>query len=143
MITHWSLLLALGLLVLSPALAHQDFYIPDLSSKAEIPGEEIYNELVDEVQKLHNQEINYLQYLGAVAARQQREEEMLQQQKQEQQRRSSLQQFGDEAAASIVDEIPAESSVKDLNRLGRLQELPKPLPYQKAKEEKKSNHCKS
>lgn len=134
MITHCSfLLLTVGLMAFaSPALASQDPYLP----KADIPGEELYNELAVEVHKLHNQELKLLQYLGGMAAKQQQEEELIQQEmhKQQQQQRT-----GDD---SLLDELPAENPVKTLNRLARLQELPKPLTYQKPREEKKSNHCK-
>lgn len=132
MITHCSFLLfTLGLMAFaSPALAHQDSYLP----KSDIPGEELYHELADEVHKLHNQEMKLLQYLGGRAAKQQQEEELIQQEMLKQQ-----QQTGDD---SLLDELPAENPVKVLNRLARLQELPKPLAYQKPREEKKSNHCK-
>ncbi|XP_058830290.1 uncharacterized protein LOC131689310 [Topomyia yanbarensis] len=142
MITHWNVLLAMGLLVfISPALARQDPYLPEISSKVEIPGEELYNEMVDEVQKLHNQEINYLQYLGAMAVRQQREEELLQQKQQQQQQSPQPQTVvGDDSVSAILDELPVDSPVKSLNRLGRLQPTQKLLSYQKSKDEKKSNH---
>ncbi|XP_058465434.1 uncharacterized protein LOC131438994 [Malaya genurostris] len=143
MITHWNVLLVMGLLMFSPALGRQEPYLSDLSSKVEIPGEELYSEMVDEVQKLHNQEINYLQYLGAMAIRQQREEELLRRQQQTvQQKQKQLQQaeVGDDSVTSILEELPDDSPVKSLNRLNRLQTVPKTVPYQKAKDEKKSNH---
>lgn len=138
MITHWSFLLALGLIMLSPALARQDPYLPELVPKAEIPGEELYGELVEEVQKLHNQEINYIQYLGAMAARQQREEDLIQQQQLVLQQKQE--QLGDDSGSLLLDEIPADSPTKSLNRLERLPTLPKPVPFQKPKDEKRSNH---
>lgn len=132
MIIHCSfLLLTVGLVAFaSPALARQDPYI----TKADIPSEELYSELADEVQKLHNQELKLLQYLGGIAAKQQQEEELIQQELHKQQQQ---QQVGDD---SLLDDLPAENPVKTLNRLTRFQELPKPLTYQKPREEKKSNH---
>lgn len=126
MITHWSyLLLATGLIAFaSPAMA----YIP----KAEIPGEELYNELADEVQKLHREELKLLQIMGNMAAKQQQDEEILQQELQKQQSTNT-----DDL---LVEDAPAENPVKALNRLARLQEHPKALSYQKPREEKKSNH---
>lgn len=131
MITHWSLLIAVGLMALaSPALARQDPYLP---------GEELYNELADEVQKLHKEELKLLQIMGNMAAKQQQEEELLQQELSKQQQQQ--QQSGDDSLGSLLDELPAENPVKALNRLSRLQEHPKPISSaQKPREEKKSNH---
>lgn len=131
MITHCRLLLlAVGLMAFaSPALARQDSYLP----KADIPGEELYNELADEVHKVHTQEMKLLQYLGGLAAKQQQEEELIQQELHKQQ----LQTARDD---SLLDDVPAENPVKVLNRLSKLQDLTKPLNYQKPREEKKSNH---
>lgn len=117
----------------SPALARQDPYI----SKADMPAEELYSELADEVQKLHNQELKLLQYLGGLAAKQQQEEELIQQELHKQQQQQQQQLTVDD---SLLDDLPAENPVKTLNRLARLQDLPKPLTYQKPREEKKSNH---
>lgn len=108
----------------SPAMA----YIP----RAEIPGEELYNELADEVQKLHREEFKLLQIMGNMAAKQQQDEEILQQELQKQQPPN-----GDD---SLVEDTPAENPVKAMNRLARLHDYPKPLSYQKPREEKKSNH---
>lgn len=126
MITHWSyLLIATGLMAFaSPAAA----YIP----KAEISGDEVYNELADEVQKLHREELKLLQIMGNMAAKQQQDEEILQQELQKQQPSN-----GDDL---LVEDLPAENPVKALNRLARLQEHPKALSYQKPREEKKNNH---
>lgn len=136
MITHWScLLIAVGLMAFaSPALARQEAYFP----KADIPGEELYNELADEVQKLHKEELKLLQIMGNMAAKQQQEEELIQQELA--QRQLQQQQNGDDTTGSLLDDLPAENPVKALNRLARLQEHPKPLSYQKPREEKKSNH---
>lgn len=121
-----------------------------LDLKEDIPVEELYNELVEEEQKLHDKEVNYLQVLGAVAARQLREEELLQQQERHQDRqRAQLAQLaaavngGDhqqqQQQASLLDELPPVESAA--SRLAREQQvLPKALPYQKAKDEKKNNH---
>lgn len=117
----------------SSALARQDSY----NLKADIPAEELYSELADEVHKIHNQELKLLQYLGGIAAKQQQEEELIQQELHKQQQQQQQQQTGDD---SLLDDLPAENPVKTLNRLARLQELPKPLTYQKPREEKKSNH---
>lgn len=115
--------------------------------KEDIPVEELYNELVEEEQKLHDKEVNYIQVLGAVAARQLREEELLQQQERRQDRqRAQLAQLAaavngadQQQQASLLDELsPVESAA---TRLAREQQvLPKALPYQKAKDEKKNNH---
>ncbi|XP_055531686.1 uncharacterized protein LOC129722342 [Wyeomyia smithii] len=142
MITHWSFLLGLGLLVMTPALARPDPYQSELNPKADIPSEILYNDLVDEMQKLHNKEDNYLQYLAAKAIRQQREEDLLQQKQQELQQQLMLQQSPaavaavEEAESSNLDEVPAESPIKTLNRLHT---TPKLLSYPKARDEKKSN----
>lgn len=116
--------------------------------KEDIPVEELYNELVEEEQKLHDKEVNYLQVLGAVAARQLRDEELLQQQERRQDRqRAQLAQLaaavtgngGDQQQASLLDELPPVESAA--SRLAREQQvLPKAVPYQKAKDEKKNNH---
>ncbi|XP_055610740.1 uncharacterized protein LOC129757501 [Uranotaenia lowii] len=164
MITHWNLVLVLGMFtVLSPAaLARQaDSYTPPelaVGPRAELPAaEELYSDLVDEVQKLHNQEINYLQYLATLANRQQRQEDLLQQQqavleelqekqqvaahRHQQQKQLLTGDAADESLVDLLNEIPADSGAnKNLNRLARLHEqLPKQqLPYQtKAKDEKK------
>ncbi|EAT37495.1 AAEL010529-PA [Aedes aegypti] len=133
MITHWScLLIAVGLMAFAgPALARQDTYLP----RADIPGEELFNELADDVQKLHKEQLKLLQIVGNMAAKQQQEEELLQQEIQKQQ-----QQNGDDSIGSLLDDLPAENPVKTLNRLTRLQEHPKPISSQKPREEKKSNH---
>lgn len=134
MITHWSLLIAVGLMAFaSPALARQDTYL----SRADIGGgggEELYNELADEVQKLHKEELKLLQIMGNMAAKQQQEEELLQQELTKQQ------QNGDYSTGSVLDDYNAENPVRALNRLTRLQEHPKPISGQKPREEKKSNH---
>lgn len=133
---------------------------PDRSAvadlKEDIPVEELYNELVEEEQKLHDKEVNYIQALGAVAARQLREEELLQQQERRQERqRAHLAQLAAVAAvnggdqdqqASLLDEIPAVGESLAASRLAREQQqqqqqlAPKAMPYQKAKDEKKNNH---
>lgn len=116
----------------SPAQARQDLYIP----KADIPAEELYNDLADEVHKLHNQELKLLHYLGGLAAKQQQEEELIQQELHKQQQQQQ-QQNGDD---SFLDDLPVENPVKAMNRLVRLQDLPKPLSFPKPREEKKSSH---
>lgn len=146
MITHWNFLLALGLAMFGYALARPDPYLSDLNPKADIPGEELYNELVGEVQKLHSQEVNYLQHLGAIAASQQRQEELihLQQKALEEQvmprHRRPLQPYPEEQQVASLLEDSIDSPTTNSNRGGRLQEPLKPLPYQKAKDEKKSTH---
>lgn len=119
-----------------------------LDLKEDIPVEELYNELIEEEQKLHDKEVNYIQVLGAVAARQLREEELLQQQEHRQDRqRAHLAQLAaavnggeQEQQASLLDELP-ESATSRLAREQQQQMLPpKSLPYQKAKDEKKNNH---
>lgn len=135
MITRRSfLLLTVGLMVFAcPALARQDAYLP----KADIPGEELYNALADEVQKMHNEELKLIGYLQRMATRHEHEEELIQQELHKQQQQQQQQQTGDD---SLLDDLPAENPVKTLSKLSRLQELPKPLAYQKPREEKKSNH---
>lgn len=126
--------------------------------KEDIPVEELYNELVEEEQKLHDKEVNYIQVLGAVAARQLREEELLQQQERRQERqRAHLAQLAAAAAvnggdqdqqqqASLLDELPAMGESSAASRLAREQQqqqqllAPKAMPYTKAKDEKKNNH---
>lgn len=124
--------------------------------KEDIPVEELYNELVEEEQKLHDKEVNYIQVLGAVAARQLREEELLQQQERRQERqRAHLAQLaaavngdnGDQGQqqASLLDELPAAMGESSTSRLAREQQqqqllAPKAMTYQKAKDEKKNNH---
>lgn len=135
MITHRRfLLLTVGLMAcVGPALARQEPYLP----RGDVPGEELYSELADEVHKLHNQELKLLQYLGGLATKQQQEEELIQQELHKQQHQQQQQQTVDD---SLLDDVPAENPVKVLNRLARLQEVPKPMTYQKPREEKKSNH---
>lgn len=124
--------------------------------KEDIPVEELYNELVEKEQKLHDKEVNYIQVLGAVAARQLREEELLQQQERRQERqRAHLAQLaaavngdnGDQGQqqASLLDELPAAMGESSTSRLAREQQqqqllAPKAMTYQKAKDEKKNNH---
>lgn len=125
--------------------------------KEDIPVEELYNELVEEEQKLHDKEVNYIQVLGAVAARQLREEELLQQQERRQERqRAHLAQLAAAAVnggdqdqqqqASLLDELPAMGESSAASRLAREQQqqqqmlAPKAMPYTKAKDEKKNNH---
>lgn len=130
MITHCRLLLllAVGLMaVASPALARQD-----------IPGEELYNELAEEVHKVHTQEMKLLQYLGGLAAKQ--EEELIQQELNKQQQQQQQQQLQTTRDDSLLDDVPAENPVKVLSRLSKLQDFAKTPSYQKPREEKKSNH---
>lgn len=149
-----SSLLAVSLLLLLSLGPMATWARPNpLDLKDDIPVEELYNELVEEEQKLHDKEINYIQALGAVAARQLHEEELLQQQERRQERqRAHLAQLaaamnggGDqEQQASLLDELPAmaDSSSSRLAREQQQQVLvaPKAMPYQKAKDEKKNNH---
>lgn len=151
--SNWCPLLAVSLLLALGPMA--TWARPDRSGllaaadlKEDIPVEELYNELVEEEQKLHDKEVNYLQVLGAVAARQLRDEELLQQQERRQERqRAQLAQLaaaavngGDQQQASLLDELPPVESAA--SRLAREQQvLPKAqVPYQKAKDEKKNNH---
>lgn len=129
----WCHLLAVGLLMLSPALARPNPLLPELAPKENL-AEELLNELVEDVQKLHQKEANYVQFLGEVAIRQQREEELIQQQQQQIQR---AQLSGDDVT-SLLDEFPVESSAA---RMARFQQsAPKSVPTLKSKDEKKSNH---
>lgn len=143
------LLAASSLLLLLLALGPMTTWARSaLDLKEDIPVEELYNELIEEEQKLHDKEVNYIQVLGAVAARQLREEELLQQQEHRQDRqRAHLAQLAaavnggeQEQQASLLDELP-ESATSRLAREQQQQMLPpKALPYQKAKDEKKNNH---
>lgn len=152
--SNWCSLLAASLLLALSLGPVATWARPDRSGllaapldlKEDIPVEELYNELVEEEQKLHDKEVNYIQVLGAVAARQLREEELLQQQERRQDRqRAQLAQLAaavngaDQQQASLLDDLPQVESAA--SRLAREQQvLPKVLPYQKAKEEKKNNH---
>lgn len=137
---YWNFMLTLGLLMLGSALARQDSYLSELNPKAEIPGEELYSDLVDEVQKLHSQEINLLQYMGAIAARNQHQENIIQHQQQVLEQREQQQSpLADESLSSLLDELPADSAAKNLNRVGRVQTLQKPVVF-KSNNEKKNNH---
>lgn len=158
--SHRSPLLAASLLLLLSLGPMATWARPDRSTmadlKEDIPVEELYNELVEEEQKLHDKEVNYIQVLGAVAARQLREEELLQQQERRQERqRTHLAQLAAAAAAvnggdqeqqaSLLDELPAVGESSAASRLAREQQqqqmlAPKAMPYQKAKDEKKNNH---
>lgn len=159
--SHRSPLLAASLLLLLSLGPMATWARPDRSAmgdlKEDIPVEELYNELVEEEQKLHDKEVNYIQVLGAVAARQLREEELLQQQERRQERqRAHLTQLAAAAAAvnggdqeqqaSLLDELPAVGESSAASRLAREQQqqqqmlAPKAMPYQKAKDEKKNNH---
>ncbi|XP_053686103.1 uncharacterized protein LOC128735643 [Sabethes cyaneus] len=121
MITHWNFLLGLGLLILAPALARPDPYQSELNPKAEIPGEVLYNELVDDLQKVQ-QDITYLRILGAAAIRQQREHVL-----------PPL----PGVPVSEEDDLLVESPDRQLNRINN---TPKLVQNQKAKDDKKSNH---
>lgn len=152
--SNWCSLLAASLLLALSLGPVATWARPDRSGllaapldlKEDIPVEELYNELVEEEQKLHDKEVNYIQVLGAVAARQLREEELLQQQERRQDRqRAQLAQLAaavngaDQQQASLLDDLPQVESAA--SRLAREQQvLPKALPYQKAKDEKKNNH---
>lgn len=154
--SNWCPLLAASLLLALSLGPMATWARPDRSGllaaadlKEDIPVEELYNELVEEEQKLHDKEVNYLQVLGAVAARQLRDEELLQQQERRQDRqRAQLAQLaaavtgngGDQQQASTINnELPPVESAA--SRLAQEQQvLPKAVPYQKAKDEKKNNH---
>lgn len=147
-----SLLLLLSLGPLATRARPDRSALADL--KEDIPVEELYNELVEEEQKLHDKEVNYIQVLGAVAARQLREEELLQHQERRQERqRAHLAELaaavngdGDQQQqqASLLDELPAVGESSAASRLAREQQqqilAPKAMPFQKAKDEKKNNH---
>lgn len=129
---------------------------PSADLKEDIPVEELFNELVEEAEILHDKEVNYLQALGAVAARQQREEQLLLQQERHQERqRAHLAQLaaatvngGDQEQqqqASLLDELPALGESSAASRSAREQQqqqllAPKAMTYTKAKDEKKNNH---
>lgn len=159
--SHRSPLLAASLLLLLSLGPLATWARPNPSAmadlKEDIPVEELFNELVEEEEKLHDKEVNYLQALGAVAARQLREEQLLQQQERHQERqRVHLAQLaaaavngGDQEQqqqASLLDELPAgmgESSAASRSAREQQQQqllAPKAMPYTKAKDEKKNNH---
>lgn len=162
--SHRSPLLAASLLLLLSLGPLATWARPNPSAmadfKEDIPVEELFNELVEEEEKLHDKEVNYLQALGAVAARQQREEQLLQQQERHQERqRAHLAQLAAAAAvnggdqeqqqqqqqASLLDELPALGESSAASRSAREQQqqqllAPKAMTYAKAKDEKKNNH---
>lgn len=116
---------------------------------------ELYSELAEEFQRLHNQEIRFLQYLSAQAERQQREENYLQQQREQQQQllesRNSLLEDG-----SILDELrpdfgvgnpmaAVDDGIVGNNRhdvVAQTEPAQKEVPHQKSKNEKKNHHYK-
>lgn len=159
--SHRSPLLAASLLLLLSLgpLATWARPNPSADLKEDIPVEELFNELVEEAEILHDKEVNYLQALGAVAARQQREEQLLLQQERHQERqRAHLAQLAAAAAvnggdqeqqqqqqASLLDELPALGESSAASRSAREQQqqqllAPKAMTYTKAKDEKKNNH---
>lgn len=121
---------------------------------------ELYSELAEDFQRLHNQEIRFLQYLSMQAERQQREENYLQQQREQQQQllesRNSLLEDG-----SMLDELRPEFGVSNpmgavddgivgnngraLSGFGhdvvaQTEPAQKEVPHQKSKNEKKNHH---
>uniref|UniRef100_A0A182R9A5 Secreted protein n=1 Tax=Anopheles funestus TaxID=62324 RepID=A0A182R9A5_ANOFN len=149
MITHWTLVVLVALAITGPysALARP--------AEPEAPAE-IYNELAEEFQRLHNQEIRFLQYLSVQAERQQREEAYLQAQREQQQlsleARNSLLDDG----GSLLDDVPQEygrsedgtmanGSGRNLSGFGheiatQTEAVQKEIPHQKSKNDKKNNH---
>lgn len=151
MITHWTLIVLVAVAISGPYTAHAR------PTEPETPAE-IYSDLAEEYQRLHNQEIRFLQYLSVQAERQQREEAYLQAQREQQQlaleARNSLL---DDAAGSLLDELPqeygrAEEGAGAGNGLGRnlngfgheiatqTEPVQKEIPHQKSKNDKKNNH---
>ncbi|XP_050075731.1 uncharacterized protein LOC126563149 [Anopheles maculipalpis] len=149
MITHWTLIVLVAVAAITgpyTALARP--------TEPEAPAE-IYSELAEEFQRLHNQEIRFLQYLSVQAERQQREEAYLQAQREQQQlaldtRNSLLDDTG-----SLLDELPQEYgrsetegagvSGRNLNGFGhemvtQTESVQKEIPHQKSKNDKKNNH---
>uniref|UniRef100_A0A182N7J2 Uncharacterized protein n=1 Tax=Anopheles dirus TaxID=7168 RepID=A0A182N7J2_9DIPT len=144
MITHWTLIVLVALAISGPysALARP--------TEPETPSE-IYGELAEEFQRLHNQEIRFLQYLSVQAERQQREEAYLQAQRDQQQlaldtRNSLLDEPG-----SLLDDIPQEygrpeeGTGRNGNGFGhevatQTESVQKEIPHQKSKNDKKNNH---
>uniref|UniRef100_A0A182YJI5 Uncharacterized protein n=1 Tax=Anopheles stephensi TaxID=30069 RepID=A0A182YJI5_ANOST len=152
MITHWTLIVLVVVAISSGP--HSTHARP---TEPEAPAE-IYSELAEEFQRLHNQEIRFLQYLSVQAERQQREEAYLQAQREQQQlaleARNSLLDDG----GSLLDELPQEyggarpdeggagnGSGRNLNGFGheittQTEPVQKEIPHQKSKNEKKNNH---
>uniref|UniRef100_A0A182PEY1 Uncharacterized protein n=1 Tax=Anopheles epiroticus TaxID=199890 RepID=A0A182PEY1_9DIPT len=149
MITHWTLIVLVAVAITGPytvALARP--LEPDAPA-------EIYSELAEEFQRLHNQEIRFLQYLSVQAERQQREEAYLQAQREQQ---LALEARGAallDDAGTLLDDIPqdfgraedgaANGSGRNLNGFGhetatQSEPVQKAIPHQKSKADKKNNH---
>ncbi|XP_040152219.1 uncharacterized protein LOC120893997 [Anopheles arabiensis] len=152
MITHWTLIVLVAVAVAGPCTVLARPLEPEAPA-------EIYNELAEEFQRLHNQEIRFLQYLSVQAERQQREEAYLQAQREQQQlaldvRSSSSSNALLDDAGSLLDDIPQEygraeeaanSSGRNLNGYGhesvtQSEPVQKEIPHQKSKNDKKNNH---
>lgn len=147
-------------LMVSVALSGGPYRALARPMEPEAPAE-LYSELAEEFQRLHNQEIRFLQYLSVQAERQQREENYLQQQREQQQQlldaRNSLLEDG-----SVLDELRPEyggaggpsATIGDEGGAGTGRNLngfpqdvsaqtetaQKEVPHQKSKNEKKNHH---
>lgn len=116
---------------------------------------EMYGELAEEFQRLHNQEIRFLQYLSVQAERQQREEAYLQAQREQQQLAVDARNvLLDDASGPLLEDLPQEysrdeatltgaGSGRNLNGFGgpvSTEPVQKEIPHQKSKNDKKNNH---
>lgn len=152
MITHWTLMVLVSVAISGP------YSVLARPMQPEAPAE-LYSELADEFQRLHNQELHILQYLSVQAERQQREENYLEQQRDQQQQlldsRNSLLEDG-----AMLDELRPEFGVagslpsvddgvagngRNLNGFGheittQTELAQKEIPHQKSKNEKKNHH---
>lgn len=150
MITHWTLIVLVALAISGPysALARP--------AEPEAPAE-IYNELAEEFQRLHNQEIRFLQYLSVQAERQQREEAYLQAQREQQQLAQDARNSLLDDTGSMFEDLPQEygrpeegtganaGAGRNLNGFGheiatQTEPVQKEIPHQKSKNDKKNNH---
>ncbi|XP_052892281.1 uncharacterized protein LOC128300302 [Anopheles moucheti] len=146
MITHWTLIVLVAVAISGP---HSALARP---AEPEAPAE-IYNELAEEYQRLHNQEIRFLQYLSVQAERQQREEAYLQAQREQQQLALDARNSLLDDAGSLLDDLPQEfgrpddgtGAGRNLNGYGhevsaQTEPVQKEVPHQKSKNDKKNNH---
>lgn len=145
MITHWTLIMLVAVAISGPysALARP--------TEPETPSE-IYSELAEEFQRLHNQEIRFLQYLSVQAERQQREEAYLQTQRDQQQLALETRNSLLDESATLLDDIPQEfvrqeeaAAGRNVNGFGheiatQTESVQKEIPHQKSKNDKKNNH---
>uniref|UniRef100_A0A182K4X3 Secreted protein n=1 Tax=Anopheles christyi TaxID=43041 RepID=A0A182K4X3_9DIPT len=147
MITHWTLIVLVAVAFTGPYMALARPLEPEAPA-------EVYNELAEEFQRLHNQEIRFLQYLSVQAERQQREEAYLQAQREQQLALDARSALLDDTG-SLLDDIPQEygraeegtanGSGRNLNGFGhesvtQSEPVQKEIPHQKSKNDKKNNH---